>query len=64
MKALYINYIKVVKGKGDIAKMVMNRKVELVKNHNYRGIEAYGCKISKIQSRKQVEAEGKRRPKN
>ena len=63
MKTLNIDYIKGVKGKGDIAKMVTKRKAELVKNLNYRGAATHGFKISKIRSRKQVEVEGKRKPK-
>ena len=63
MKNLNIDYIKGVKGKGDIAKMVTRRKAELVKNLNYRGATTHGFKISKIRSRKQVELEGKRKPK-
>ena len=51
MTSLYINYIKSnVKGKGDIAKMVMKRKAELVKNLNYQGLKTHGCKITKIRS--------------
>ena len=63
MKSLNIDYIKGVKGKGDIAKIVTRRKAKLMKNLNYRGLMTHGYKISKIQSRKQVEIEGKRKPK-
>ena len=63
MKTLNIDYIKGVKGKGNIAKIVTRRKAELVKNLNYRGVMIHSYKISKIQSRKHMEMEGKRKPK-
>ena len=63
MNALNIDYIKGVKGKGDIAIMVTRRKAKLVKNLSYRGILTYGYTISKIRSRKQVRIEGKRKSK-
>ena len=61
MKSLNNGYIKGVKGKCNIAKLVTRRKAELVKNLNYRGLMTHGYKISKIPSRKQVEIEGKRK---
>ena len=63
MKSLNINYIKGVKGEGDIAKVVTRRKAELIKNINYQGLMTHSFKISKIRSRKQVEIEGKEKPK-
>ena len=35
----------------------------MMKNINLRGLSKHGCKISKIQSKKQVEDEGARKPK-
>ena len=63
MKALNIDYIKGVEGKGDIAKIVTRMKAKFMKNLNYRRLMTHGYNISKIQSRKQVEIEGKRKHK-
>ena len=63
MKSLNSNYIKGVEGEGDIAKVVTRRKAELIKNINYQGLMTHSFKISKIRSRKQVEIEGKEKPK-
>ena len=44
--------------------MVVRRKVGLVKNINVRGLNTQECKISKIRTRKQVENEESRKPKD
>ena len=46
------------------ANIVMRIKPELVKNINLRGLNAHECKISKVRTRKQVENEGVRKPKD
>ena len=63
MKSPNIDYIKGVKGKVDIGKIVTRRKVELMNNLNYQGLMTHGYKILNIRSRKQVEIEEKRKPK-
>ena len=61
MKDLRLDYVG-GKGKGDIAKMVTRRKAELVKNMNYRANKTHGFKLRKIRTKKQVEEEGRRKP--
>ena len=64
MKELDLDYVVEMRGDGNTEKMVTKRKAELLKNINLRGLNTYGCKISKIRTRKQTEDEGTRKPKD
>ena len=58
MKELDLDYVVEMRGDGNTEKMVTKRKAELLKNINLRGLNTYGCKISKVRTMKQVENEG------